>query len=535
MRRSIGVALGLAGWLATAGGQDRARGQLQLADDIIIAASEEKAKEEDEREGGLHRSPGEVSSLFGNLSEGIGTSLTDDPGRAHRELLLRGVATDSYRMARRALQGEGGRARVPEPLAPGSISIGSGLGGLGPDDPGPAGGMTLEAAIARLMAANLELQITRHELSLAEAEVLTAGLRKNPLVFYDSTSVPYGSYSRERPGSVDHGISLIYPIDYSGKRRAKLNSAEAARLVRVAQVQNTVRLKVDEFQMMFIDAIEAREAIRDAERSLDLLGRALAEARSSGADDEAVSGLIVDEQTARMRLEGDIRRYRRLVIELAELLAIPTEHAAAAEPRGTLRDTAPPPPPVEALVGLALERRPDVVAHRLGLRHAYREFDKAKADRFPSAYALYTPLGYIDNRAPGERDVLTWGAGVFLPLPILDRNQGNIRRAEVNISRTRTELTAIERKVAAEVLIAFEEYEATGRDLHTLEREVLPIILRKRERAQERHDAGELAAPDYLKALGDHGSTLRHYHDLKVRHRRSMLNLNTAVGCRVLP
>lgn len=123
----------------------------------------------------------------------------------------------------------------------------------------------------------------------------------------------------------------------------------------------------------------------------------------------------------------------------------------------------------------------------------------------------------------------------FVPLPILDRNQGNIRRAEINVGRTRDELTAIERQVITEVQIAAAEYHGTREELRELEQEILPIVLSKRNAALERFRAGELTPSEYLNALNEHGGTLHQYRALLVRHRRSMLDLNTAVGCRVLP
>jgi cobalt-zinc-cadmium efflux system outer membrane protein len=39
----------------------------------------------------------------------------------------------------------------------------------------------------------------------------------------------------------------------------------------------------------------------------------------------------------------------------------------------------------------------------------------------------------------------------------------------------------------------------------------------------------------YVNARRDYNETVSHYRDTLIRHRRSMLRLNTAVGLRVLP
>ena len=44
-----------------------------------------------------------------------------------------------------------------------------------------------------------------------------------------------------------------------------------------------------------------------------------------------------------------------------------------------------------------------------------------------------------------------------------------------------------------------------------------------------------MSLDDYLGQLNDDDETARLYRDAFVRHRRSMLDLNTAIGLRLLP
>ena len=46
---------------------------------------------------------------------------------------------------------------------------------------------------------------------------------------------------------------------------------------------------------------------------------------------------------------------------------------------------------------------------------------------------------------------------------------------------------------------------------------------------------GETSAVEYLEAQKDYNDVVRQYRDALVRHRRSMLDMNTAVGARVVP
>src|SRR5262249_13372326 len=60
----------------------------------------------------------------------------------------------------------------------------------GPDDEGPPDGMTLDQAIERLVRDNLDLRSKFFEIPQAEADILTASLRANPLLYADSQLIP---------------------------------------------------------------------------------------------------------------------------------------------------------------------------------------------------------------------------------------------------------------------------------------------------------------------------------------------------------
>ena len=64
------------------------------------------------------------------------------------------------------------------------------------------------------------------------------------------------------------------------------------------------------------------------------------------------------------------------------------------EIRGTIHDTYSPPSPVNELIRLAVEGRPDIVAFRLGVHRAEAEVRLAVANRMSDVYLLYQPYTY---------------------------------------------------------------------------------------------------------------------------------------------
>jgi cobalt-zinc-cadmium efflux system outer membrane protein len=230
--------------------------------------------------------------------------------------------------------------------------------------------------------------------------------------------------------------------------------------------------------------------------------------------------------------EGHLLQARR---NLAALLAIPPDRAGALEVRGSLDDRSPPPPGVEELLGLALASRPDLAAERLGIAYARAAVQAARAERFDDAVTFFTPYEAQDYRPQGKRVAAGWGGGAGTTLPILDRNQGAIARARIDVGQARVEREGVERRVANQVQQARTEYEASRETVRRWEQEALPASRGLRDEALRRWAAGGEEFDAVLDAQKTYAEAVEGCLAARVRHRRSMLKLNTAVGQRVLP
>jgi outer membrane protein, heavy metal efflux system len=71
--------------------------------------------------------------------------------------------------------------------------------------------------------------------------------------------------------------------------------------------------------------------------------------------------------------------------------------------------------------------------------------------------------------------------------------------------------------------------------MQRLEREVLPKARHWRDDKSRLFAEGKENALAYLSAQRDNIDVVRQYRDILVRHRRSMLRLNTMVGQPILP
>jgi cobalt-zinc-cadmium efflux system outer membrane protein len=202
---------------------------------------------------------------------------------------------------------------------------------------------------------------------------------------------------------------------------------------------------------------------------------------------------------------------------------------------GSLEDRFPPPPPVVELIRLALESRPDLAAQRLGSERDRAILKVTQAERFDDAAVFYTPYE-IQNNAPQHLQSSSgWGAGALFSLPILDRNQGVIARAKINVRQGQIEVEGLERMAVNEIRQVWTEYTTSRQLVQQFEREGLPASRRVFEEELRDYRKGTEGIDSLLEALRDDREMSRLYREALVRHRRSMLKINTALGKRILP
>jgi outer membrane protein, heavy metal efflux system len=410
----------------------------------------------------------------------------------------------------------------------------------GPEEEGPAHGLTLDMAIDRLVHENLYLRSQFFDIPQALADILTASLRANPFLYFDSQLVPYGQYSNQRPGGqLQYDLNVTYPLDLSHKRRARMLVATRAKYVLEAQYQDAVRTQIDNLYRAFIDVLAARETIRLRQTSLiglkNLLQVTQTYYQKASATRVDVAHVELLRDSAELLLASDDEALRRANRVLAALLAFPPAEADQLELRGSIHDRAPPPPMGDALIEIALAERPDLRSFRLGVGRAEADVRLARANRFQDVYVLYQPYTFQNNEPIGLKSATSWALGLTVPLPLYNRNQGNIQRSRLNLGRTQAELLAVVRQVITEVQNAEREYTVSQSAVRRIEDTMLGKADTMRKDSLTLFTGGETDVVAHLNNEREYNDMIRLYIETLIRHRRAMLSLNTAVGRRLLP
>lgn len=513
--------------------------QKQLADDLIVIAAGQRSQDgqRDAEHGGP--GPGGKYNRLGPLSDLGQSTLPASPGGDSRNYAQRrDVLSAASNPIPSASRPEIEILAAPLRISPSSIPGGGNLERPAVNEEGPVGGLELGTAIGILPEQSLALRSKFQEIPKATADVLTAGMRANPLLFGSVDEIPYQRYSPARPGEVGYSLTVIQPIDINHKRHYRVIAAQRARDVLHAQYQDAVRLEIENLHIRYVDVLAARETVRYVEASLAGLNdvRTTLEKLVQG---QQISPLELDRiavqiDAAELSYQEALATVNRAKQSLAAMLAMPTPDVVPFEIRGTIHTDLSGLPEVEQLLDLAYTNRPDLRAYQLGVNRAAADVDLAVKERYPDIFVLYTPWAMRDNSAENLQNSNSWGISAMASVPIFNRNQGNIRRAEINVAQTRLEWQNLTRQVESEVRQSALECQVAMEKVKRLDEAILPRAKNVRDKTLTQLKGGQVDSLTYLQAQRDYVEIVRQYRDALVELRRAALRVNTVVGLRLV-
>jgi outer membrane protein, heavy metal efflux system len=289
--------------------------------------------------------------------------------------------------------------------------------------PSPAGQLSLREALALSLLHNPELQAFGWEVRAAEARTLQAGLFPNPEV---------GAELENFGGSGEFGALDVSDLTVSLAQLIELGGDRLKRK-RVASIEGdlagwdfeTVRLDVlTETAQAFAGVLASQERLALAD-SLVRLARRVSETVTSRVDAGKVSPL--EKTRARIVLSSARIEYQRAskALSARRVRLAATWGSPNSLFEGVVGDyySVDQPPSLEHLEEL-VDRNPDVArwADEMALRRSVIALEKAR--RVPD------PILFAGPRRIRESGETALTAGISIPLPVFDRNQGAIREAE---------------------------------------------------------------------------------------------------------
>jgi cobalt-zinc-cadmium efflux system outer membrane protein len=365
------------------------------------------------------------------------------------------------------------RARTGQALRP---SEGAATPSALPPDVRIDDGVTQDEAVATALWNSPSFQLTLADLGLARADLLEAGLLRNPIL---SLLFPWGPKQFE--------WTLQFPFDAIWQRPRRVAAARL-NLESVSQrlVWDAMTL-VAEARSAHVDAV-----IADRRLALTVENAALTRRIADIADARLKAGDISDLEARGARSDASRLDVVRRAVEydrdlarltLAGILGLDTPPAQL-QPTASVADVPVSCGADEALLKDALATRPDVRAAEIAIEAAGA---RARWERS----RVLTLIGILDGNQRGTEGAEA-GPGVNGEIPIFSRNQGGISRAEAELERVSRRYAAVRAQVMVDVRSSTIRLRQAQAVIDAWRQDIVPSLEMERRQAESAYRAGEV-------------------------------------------
>ncbi len=347
----------------------------------------------------------------------------------------------------------------------------------------------VDEALRAAFANNPELAASGRDIGIAQGLREQAGLLPNPTLSWEQE----GTESANRTTTV--GISQ--PLELGGKRGARVALAERGQDAAALGVQvrrNELRGAVI---AGFYGALRAQERERLAQQSVDLAQRGVtaAEGRVRAGKAAPLEANRAQVQLAEVRLEQERARRERADAyqNLAALMGLPAADFSAV--RSAVADRLPRLPGSDEL----LRRLGDSAEMRLAqtrIEEGEAALNLAKTQRIPD---LDVSLGSQEAIEDGKSDRIAV-IGLSVPLPLFDRNQGNILAEARRADQARDLRNATELRLRQETQQALQQWSTAQVEVNAFRSTILPSAQTAVESATRGFEMGKFSFLEVLDA-----------------------------------
>lgn len=387
----------------------------------------------------------------------------------------------------------------------------------------PAGTLTLTQALALAEARHPDLEAARLETQAAEGRVVQASVRPNPTVSFEAENFG-GKAEQKRFEAAEYTAQVEQTLEWGGKRGKRLNAAQAGRQVAGVDLE-AIRLDIRaETNRRFLGVLGAQARVSLARETV-----ALAEGFVRAAEARVKAGKVPPTELEKAQI---LLAQNQIALDQARN-ELETARIQLAAQWGSIRPVfegvaedllVVPEVPPRSAVTARYSGNPDVARWVLEIEQAQAVLAQEKAARVPD---LTLAAGL---RRSHETDSDTWVAGVSLPLPVFDRNQGGIREAESLLDKAKQQQRAAEVKAATDLAAAYQALAAFARKASALKDDVMPRVKAVLDAVQSGYAQGKHSSLEVLDAQRTLVESKTDYIDALMSARLALADLERFAG-----
>ncbi|MFJ4434426.1 TolC family protein [Pseudomonas sp. NPDC089395] len=347
-------------------------------------------------------------------------------------------------------------------------------------------GLSLPEALSAAFANNPELAAAGREIGIAEGERRQAGLIPNPELSWEVEDT--------RRDTSTTTVTLSQALELGGKRGARIAVASSGQTIAQLDLQRQRNgLRADVVQA-FHTALRAQTAVELAQQSQALTARGLkvVQGRVTAGQSSPVEATRAQVQLA--QAQAEVRRAETQRTVAFQALARLTGSPLAAFREVQAADLSPGAAPSTDALLAQLEQTAEWRLAAAQIERGDASLGSAKAQRIPD---LTVSLGSQYSREDRERVNVV---GLSMPLPLFDRNQGNVLAAARRADQARDLRNAVELRLRSETRSAVSQWRTALQDVEDYDRTILPSAQQAVDTATRGFEMGKFAFLDVLDA-----------------------------------
>lgn len=393
--------------------------------------------------------------------------------------------------------------------------------------------ISMDDAIRLALQHNHALQALRTTIQQSLAEEITANLRPNPTLGLDAQFLPifqpheFSSDYINQQAQFDAGVGYLF--ERGRKRQHRLQAAQDLTAVVRSQVSDNERQLTFSVGQQFVDVLLAESTLEFAQGSLDSFQKTVDISKERYRAGDLSEGDFLKIKLQLLQFQSDLSAAKLAKLQslaaLRQLLgfeSVPDDY----DVQGTL-DYQPVHADMTGMKSLAALNRPD-------LRAAQQAVVAAE-----SQLAL--------QRANGKMDVTgtfnyTHTAGVNtgaffynMPLPIFNRNQGEIQRASYGITQAQQQASETTQQVSTDVVQAYENLRTNDQVVQLYQGGYVEEAKESRDISEYAYRKGAASLLDYLDAERTYRANQLAYRQALANYMLALEQVRQAVGTRNLP
>jgi cobalt-zinc-cadmium efflux system outer membrane protein len=387
--------------------------------------------------------------------------------------------------------------------------------------------VTLDALVAEALERNPELKFYEAEIAAAKAGRKTAGLLVNPELSggVGQKRVTGGGLSAE---GVAWSVSVVQPFEWPGRiglRKAIANHDIELAHLGYERFRIALAGRVRTLAYGLFAAQEKYAAATEVAERFKALREVLVQRDPAG-----LTPLLETRVIEATELNAQRKASETLLAAQAALLELNQLRGGTPDTRLTVNQAniafRPPSPDRSALLDLARTNNFELRLRAVELAQQGFRVDLAKNERFPSISVGPT---YSEENAGNDRERII-GVGVSLPLPLWDRNKGNVAAAAARQMQAEVSLNVTEREIQRKVLEAALTYETKLREMAKWRPDSVQHFKEAAELADRHYRLGAVPISTYVELQQQYLEAVESLLDTKKEALEAAQNLELLTG-----